>query len=65
MSLIFGLLILTSLAIAHLTVNYDMHHDVYYFLYDGIVSGSAFIIVGILLIVFSKSIGRLLARGLE
>ena len=64
-SLTFGLLILISLAIAYVTVNYDIHHDVYYFLYDGILSGSAFVIIGILLIVFSKPIGRLLARGLE
>ena len=65
MSLIFGLLILGSLTVAYITVNYNIHHDVYYFLYDGILSGSAFVIIGTLLIVFSKPIGKLLARGLK
>ena len=64
-ALIFGLLILGSLAVAYITVNYNIHHDVYYFLYDGILSGSSFVIIGTLLIVFSKPIGKLLARGLE
>ena len=64
-SIIFGLLILISIAIAYATANYNLHHDVAYFLYDGVISGSGFIVVGILLFVFSKRIGRLLARGLE
>ena len=48
-----------------LTARLDNYHDVYFAITDTAIFYISITVVGLLLIVFSKKVGQLLARGLE
>lgn len=64
-SVLIGLLFFINYFLTYQLIETSINNDIFFVVSDSIILCISFIVIGLLAIVFSKAVGRLLAKGLE